>query len=479
VKNFSGRSVISIGKDKAKEKILSSISSKDLRKSSSQKWKLICILLIILSVSLPTKANTQEDEQNKIIDSKIQAEIIDSVSQALNENYVYLEVAKEIELFVRKLYKEKKYEKITSLREFAWELTDDLQEISKDKHLGVWFMSDKELSRFEGDTLTDEEKKRELEKKRRDNFCFKELKLLEGNVGYIDLRCFSNATDAGLTVIAAMNFLAYADAIIFDLRENGGGDPSTGQLISSYLFEEPVYLNSLYFPKSDSIWQLWTQAYVSGPRMLDVDVYVLTSKYTFSGAEEFTYNLKNLKRATIIGEITGGGANWWDYKIFKNLNIAIDLPHGRAINPITGTNWEGTGVTPHIEVSQEKALDVAHLEALKKLSEKSTDPDRQAELKWALDGKHAELNPVTIEVSKLRACTGQFGPRKITLEDGELYYQREDRPKYRLIPMGDDRFMLDGLDYFRIKFIADEGGEVNELIGEYAGGHTDGHKRSK
>ncbi|MGB2696765.1 MAG: S41 family peptidase [Candidatus Zixiibacteriota bacterium] len=458
---------------------MNSISSNELRKSSSRKWKFACIFLVILLVSLAISAGSQEDDQDKIIDSEIQAEIIDSVTQALNENYVYPEVAKEMELYVRKLYTEKKYEKITSLREFTLGLTDDLQEISKDKHLWVRFGSDELLARFESDTLTDEEKKRELEEKRRNNFCFKEIKLLQGNVGYIDLRCFSNATDAGLTIIAAMNFLAYADAIIFDLRENGGGDPSTGQLISSYLFKEPVHLNSLYFPKSDSIWQLWTQAYVEGPRLTEVDIYILSSSYTFSGAEEFTYNLKNLKRATIIGEITGGGANWWDYKIFKNLNIGIALPHGRPISPITGANWEGTGVTPDIPVPQEKALDVAHLQALEKFVEKTEDSDQKARLQWTIEGKKAILNPVTVELSVLRKYEGQYGPRKIWIEGDELYYQREDRPKYKLTPMGDNWFMIKELDYFRIQFVADENGEFNELIGHLDDGYTDSHKRNK
>lgn len=131
------------------------------------------------------------------------------------------------------------------------------------------------------------------------------------------------------------------------------------------------------------------------------------------------------------------------------------------------------------KVPQEKALDVAHLEALKKLSEKTEDPDRQAKLKWAIDGKNVKLNPVTVEDSQLQKYAGQYGPRKFWVEDGVLYYQREDRPKYALIPMGDHRFMLEGLDYFRIQFVADANGEVNEMIGQYDNGRTDGHKRDK
>ncbi|MDH4223659.1 MAG: S41 family peptidase, partial [candidate division Zixibacteria bacterium] len=205
----------------------------------------------------------------------------------------------------------------------------------------------------------------------------------------------------------------------------------------------------------------------------------LTSSYTFSGAEEFTYNLKNLKRGTIIGETTGGGANWWEYKIFKNLNVGMALPLARAINPISGTNWEGTGITPDIEVPQEKALDTAYKMALEKLSKKTEDPKKQTEYKWAIEGLETRLNPVTLDESKLSIYAGQYGPRKIWLEEGVLYYQRGEKPRYRLIPMGNHMFMVEELDYFRIQFVTDEKGDITELIGKYDNGYTDSHKRDK
>lgn len=440
------------------------------------------ILLLIPAGLLSTSARAQsagQERPDRVIDAGMQAEIIDSVTQALNEIYVFPDVAKKMEKHLRKQYKKKAYKDITSLNEFAQKLTEDLQEISHDRHLWVRFAPDELLAQFQGDTLTDEAKRQELEEKRRDNFCFKEVKLLEGNIGYVDFRCFSEATEAGPTAIAVMNFLAYTDAIIFDLRNNGGGSPSMIQLITSYFFDEPVHLNSFYIRKTDSTHQFWTQACVQGPRMTDVDLYVLTSDYTFSGAEEFTYNLKNMERATIIGDTTGGGAHPIDIKPFPNLNVGMSLPFGRAVNPVTGTNWEGTGIAPHIAVPQEQALDVAHLEALKKLLEKTEDADRKAQLEWAIDGKNVKLNPVTVDVSQLQKYAGQFGPRKFWVEDGVFHYQREDRPVYKLIPMGDHKFMLDGLDYFRIQFVADANGEFNEMIGQYDSGRTDGNKRDK
>jgi hypothetical protein len=448
------------------------------------KISLLAAAIVLLVLLVPVLARSQAQapaaqRPDKTIDAKMQLEVIDSVTQTLNEIYVFPDVAKKMEKYLRSQYKKKAYKDITSLDEFTQKLTQDLQEISHDRHLWVRFASDELLAQFQGDTLTDEAKKQELEQKRRDNFCFKELKTLEGNIGYVDLRCFSDAIDAGPTAIAAMNFLAYTDAIIFDLRENGGGSPSMIQLITSYFFPEPVLLNSFYIRQSDSTQQFWTQACVQGPRMSNVDLYVLTSNYTFSGAEEFTYNLKNMKRATIIGDTTGGGAHPIDIKPFPSLNVGMSLPFGRAVNPVTGTNWEGTGVAPDIVVPQEQALDVAHLEALKKLEQKTDDPDHKAQFKWAIDGLQVKLHPVVLTASELQKYAGQYGPRKLWVESGTLYYQREDRPKYKMIPMGNHWFMLEDLDYFRIEFVPDESGQIAELIGHYNNGQTDSHKRDK
>ena len=441
----------------------------------------LLVVLATLAGFLPASMWAQSsapNSQDKTIDTRMQLEIIDSVSQSLKEIYVFPEVAGKMEQFLKEQYKNKKYKDITSLDRFTKKLTEDLQAISHDKHLWVRFASDEILARYQSDTLTDEAKKRELEERRRDNFCFKEVKLLDGNIGYIDFRCFSGAEDAGPTAIAAMSFLAYADAIIFDLRQNGGGEPSMIQFITSYLLKEPTHLNSFYIRKSDSTQQFWTQAYVQGPRLTNTDIYVLTSSYTFSGAEEFTYNLKNLKRATIIGETTGGGAHPTDLKAFYNLNVGMSLPFGRAINPITGTNWEGTGITPDIQVPQERALRVAHSEALKKLLQKTTDEKGKQELSWSIEALKTLLDPAKVDVELMKKYAGKYGPRTVILENGELYYQREERPKYKMIPMSQDTFMFDELRYFRIKFVTDPDGHVTEVIGLYDNGRSDSSPRT-
>ncbi len=413
------------------------------------------------------------------VDSKTQAVIIDSVANALNEVYVFPDVAKVMEQLIRKNYKDGKYKKIANLAKFTEQLTNDLRSVSHDKHLSVRALPPRDPNAPTRPS-PEEERQQRLERLRKDNFGFKKIELLPGNIGYIDFRYFADAGfgGAGATAIAAMNFLAHTDAIIFDLRQNGGGNPSMIQLISSYLFEEPVHLNSFYIRKTNETKQFWTQGHVQGSKMTGNPVYVLTSSYTFSGAEEFTYNLKNMKHGTIIGETTGGGAHPVEGRIFENLNVAMSLPFGRAVNPITKTNWEGTGIEPNIKVPADLALIVARIEATKTLMEKEKDELKKKQLAWVLKGLEAEKNPVNLDEKSMEAYVGIYGPRKIWLEKDSLYYQREDRPKYKLIPMGNDTFIVENLDYFRIKFNRDESGKVVEIVGMYDNGNMDSHQRS-
>lgn len=433
----------------------------------------IAFLLILFAFGQSLVAG----EHSLTLDKKTKAAIIDSVTTALNKVYVFPDKAKEMEKLVRKQLKKGKYADITGLEEFARVLTKDLRSICHDRHLGVRPLPPPRPGQQQ-DFSEKEREKQQLARMRKENFGFQKLEILPGNIGYVDMRNFADAKHAGATAIAAMSFLSNTDAIIFDLRQNGGGSPSMIQLITSYFFDEPKHLNSFYVRKTDSTNQFWTQAYVIGPRMSQTPLYVLTSNYTFSGAEEFTYNLKNMKRATIIGETTGGGAHPVEFHHFKELGVGMTLPFGRAVNPITGTNWEGTGVEPDIAISADKALTKAKLLALKTLTDKTEDEQEKSRLEWALKGLEVKMNPVLLDETSLKPFTGAYGPRKIWLDGGNLFYQREDRPKYELIPMGNDMFMLDGLDYFRIQFERDQSGAVTKLVGLYDNGQTDSHERT-
>ena len=289
------------------------------------------------------------------VDAKDRAAIIDDIAAALNETYVFPETAKKMEEQMRRQLKSGAYDRLGKMDAFTDKLTEDLRSVSHDLHLGVGW--DPEPPAGETGGPNPAEQQLQL---RRDNYCFRKVEHLAGNVGYLKFDCFAPADLAGGAAVAAMGFLTGSDALIFDLRDNGGGSPSMIQLLTSYLMGgEPTHLNNFYIRKGDKTEQFWTQAWVPGTRLPDVPVFVLTSGRTFSAAEEFTYNLKNLKRATLVGETTGGGAHPVDLYRVKGYPVSVRLPFGRAVNPITGTNWEGTGVEPDVKVPASEALTTA------------------------------------------------------------------------------------------------------------------------
>ena len=309
--------------------------------------------------------------ENIKLDAAERQRVIDGASASLEENYVYPETAQKMVDALRERQKKGEFDSITDGDAFAEKLTNDLQEVSHDKHLHVNYSPVKIPPEDKGPT--EEEKAEQRKQMMRSNCGFDKVEILPGNIGYLKFGFFGNPEDCGSTVVAAMGFLAHVDAIIFDMRENGGGDPKGVQFISSYLFDKPTHLNDLYNRKENETTQYWTLPYVPGTRLPDTPAYVLTSKMTFSGAEEFTYNLKNLKRATIIGETTGGGAHPVSgHRIDDHFGIGV--PFARAINPISKTNWEGTGVTPDVDAKAADALDVAEKMAKEKL-EKEKKPE--------------------------------------------------------------------------------------------------------
>lgn len=338
-------------------------------------------------------AQGPSDQPDLTIDAATRSAVIEAALKQLNDFYVFPETAKKMEQAVRERIGRKEYDQITSAKTLATTLQNHLQEVSHDKHLRMMYSAQPLPPEGTNHEPGPEEIARELEFMRTVNFGFEKVERLPGNVGYIDLRGFQPAEFGAETVVAAMNFLANTDALIIDLRRNGGGEPAMVALISSYLFgPDPVHLNDLYSRPDNSTRQWWTLPYVPGKRYGDKkEVFVLTSKRTFSAAEEFTYNLQNLKRATIVGETTGGGAHPGGPRRI-NEHFGIWIPTGRAINPISKTNWEGVGVKPDIDVPADQALKVAHIAAMNKVLAKVTEAERQGAIKRAIETVQKELD---------------------------------------------------------------------------------------
>jgi hypothetical protein len=427
-----------------------------------------CAIMILLS------CNACAQNQEKPLTPKERIEVVRAIGKELSNNYVFPDVAEKMTAHISKQNKKGHYKKITDPEIFANKLTEDLRSISHDKHIRVRFAPEGIARQKQAVSVADKQKlsQQNIERSKKTNFGFKEVKILDGNVGYLNLTRFEHTRIGGETATAAMRFLSNADAIIFDLRNNGGGNPTMIQLISSYLFDsEPVHLNNFYWRPKNLNTQTWTLPHVVGNRSPDVPVYVLTSSRTFSAAEEFSYNLKNLKRATLIGETTGGGAHPGGPVIATD-RFMIGVPSGRAINPITKTNWEGVGVVPHIKVKSENALTTAHIKAIEALKEKSSDDESIYRYSWVLETLNANNNAVNIDKATLQSFVGSYGPRVVTVENGQLYYQRAKGGKYQLIPIAADKFQIKELSYFRIQFESTDD-KVTAIIGLYDNGNTD------
>lgn len=432
--------------------------------------------LLILSLTLILNFSLLCQEGDKLIlDNGTKEKIIKKLSVMMKNNYVYPETAEKMSSHLKSLLLSNAYDSINDPEMFAEKLTNDVQSISKDRHLRIRYSprDAKFIKESKGKEPTPEQQKQILEQRKNDNFGFRKVERLSGNIGYVDFRYFGDSKFIKETVTSVMAFLANTDAIIFDMRFNGGGSPDGIRLICSYLFDKvPVHLNDLYYRPDDRLDEYWTLRKVDGKKMPNIPVYVLTSSFTFSGAEEFTYNLKNLKRAVIVGETTGGGAHPGGLMAI-NKDFVVFMPNGRAINPITKTNWEGTGVLPDIDVPSEKALETAHVMALNKIAEKSKDEADRNYYLFIAESITSAMNAPVIDDNTLKSYTGTYGDRKIIYVSGKLFYQRGRRQKLEMTPMADDTFMFKDIEYFRLRFDKDKNGTVTGVTGIYYDGSKD------
>jgi len=323
---------------------------------------------------------------DRAIETTERRTVIDGVLARLREAYVFPDTAASMERALRERQQRGDYDRITSAQVFAESLTAHLQAVSKDRHLRVRYSAEPLPVGHRGHGPSPEELRQAMAVGRLVNFGFERVERLSGNVGYVELRSFGFEPDmVEAAAAAAMTFIGNTDALIIDVRRNGGGSPFMVAFVSSYLFgPDSVHLNSLYWRPGNRTEHFWTRARVPGTRYgPERPVYVLTSRRTFSGAEEFAYNLQTRKRAAIIGDTTGGGAHPGGMQRVTD-HFGVWVPSGRAINPITQTNWEGTGVRPDVAVPAEQALKTAHLGALRVLREQATDPARRRQLEEAI-----------------------------------------------------------------------------------------------
>ncbi len=332
--------------------------------------------------------HVQDDPSATKIDAPTRSKVIADTVAAL-KGYVFPDLVQPLQQVIRKREQAGEYAALNSGSALAKKLTSDLQAVSHDKHLRVTYTAEAVPAGRDG--FADVLMSRGLDPEGA-NHGLRKVERLDGDIGLLVIDAFFNPTkEARETVAAAMTFVADMRALIIDLRGSMGGMPEMVQLLCSYLFDsKPVHLNDIYLRPENRTEQYFTLAELPGRRFVGKPVYVLTSASTPSAAEEFAYDLQALRRATVIGAVTAGAANPAG-PVRIDAHFTVWVPIGRAINPITHSNWEGVGVKPDVEVVPERALATAHAMALRSLIAKEQKPQRLLLLKAALDRVTAEL----------------------------------------------------------------------------------------
>lgn len=306
--------------------------------------------------------------------------VLTNLMREMEAQYVDAELAKTISASLKAWMGTQEYAGLNQPLAFANRVNALLKEQVTDAHLRFQYSPTRLPERANPREPSPEEIASMERMIRFANAGFEKVERLPGNIGYIRFLGFQSPEDMRRPVEAAMKFLADTDAMVIDLRANGGGSPAGVQLFCSAFFgEEPVHLNSIYFRPTNETREFWTLTELDWPRYTDKPVYVLVSPQTGSGAEECAYNFQTQKRGVIIGEPTWGGANP-GATVRLSDHFSCFIPVGRAINPVTKTNWEGTGVIPDVKVPATDALARAQVLALDELIKKESNPTHKAQL---------------------------------------------------------------------------------------------------
>lgn len=282
--------------------------------------------------------------------------IILAAMENLNKYYVDGEIAQRMAGALLRHERAGDDNAITDPEAFATLLTDQLQNASHDRYVGVIYGTGPTASAPRAPTPAEvaEYRSRMIES----NCTFEKIEILPHNIGYLKFNSFPDVAVCGSIAARAMHMLNRVDAIIFDLRDNPGGYASMVALLATYLFDRPTHLNDFYDRGENSREQSWTLDPIAGNKLADKPVFILTSSTTFSAAEAFSYDLKMLKRATLVGETTSGRGHIGALHRIDD-HFAIRIPGIKVTNPISKTNWEGTGVEPDVKVNAADALHTA------------------------------------------------------------------------------------------------------------------------
>jgi retinol-binding protein 3 len=348
------------------------------------------------------------------------------------------------------------YDSLNKSIAFLESFESDIHQQGNDQHIGIGLdpgrvkqiIADSQIEKSGQKQVGTEEW---LQKMKFENFRLRKLEHLDGNIGYFNFLNFPPLEPSKLTLVGAMNFIRFSNAIIIDLRDNGGGYSETMDFLLSYFLQDSAQIAEMRYRKDNKIVKSYT---VKDTLILkipkDVPLYLLVSNKTSSAAEGFAYTLQQYKRATIIGEQTKGEGNPGELFVI-NEDLYIMIPTIEGINPVSNKSIDGIGVTPDIQIASSKALTKAKLEICSSLAAKTNITELRLLYQWQIPFYENELNPEPLTESIINSLVGEFeGGRKVIHENGTVIYINSLGGKEKLEYIGKCVFQNEEKSWLRL-----------------------------
>lgn len=435
------------------------------------------LAIVMLLIALFYKQTSfGQNPESKMNSNQIKL-LVDSLCRAMNRTYIFPDKANLICNKLKVELKKGAYNKAKNKYELGLLLSDDMQSVFKDGHLSIRF-DPQYASELETpwpkmtETERQQQYERDLKGAQEGNFAFKKTERLSGNIGYVRWDGFVPIVDeAKSTIDAAFKFVSNCRAIIIDMRYNGGGSPEMVLQIQNYFFDKKMTMNEIIYRNNDTL-KRYTDPTKTDFK-LNMPVYILTSRRSFSAAEDFTFGLQYNKRAIIVGDTTGGGAHPTSSNSMGQGFVAF-IPVARS--PIE-KDWEGKGIIPNVAVPSEQALTKAQMLIFNEMLSTTEDERIKSMCKWNINSLQSELVKMPTSLV-LSSYTGVYeGGLDFYVKDNKLFCTNAENGNLvtELKYIDNNLFMLD--DNVQVLFENNASGAYTQIKMLWKNGAIDVRKR--